>query len=150
MKTWGVDLWVFVLSIICLIVYITFRVVADYIEVGVGRRYIATLACILGFIYFNTKRLSPRGFHVHLHHYVISSLVMTLLCYQTTFLTFVHGYWNGMAIEGGARYGFDAIWLIQDDVDNKVEIFERWFHTDTHKHSGYQRVKWALVKALQR
>ena len=54
-----------------------------------------------------------------------------------------------MAIEGGARWGFDAIWFIDDEKDNNVEIFDRWFHTEPHKHTFKQRVKWILTKVLQ-
>jgi len=37
---------------------------------------------------------------------------MSLICYQSVFLSMIHGFFNGMFIEGGARWGFDAIWEV--------------------------------------
>jgi hypothetical protein len=37
-------------------------------------------------------------------------IIMSFLCYQGKFFTLVHGFFNGMFIEGGARWGFDRIW----------------------------------------
>ena len=148
MKTWGWFLWLYFCCWLVLIGYSFYTAFKGYSESGVKGWYIIWIVVVVGYMYWNTKRLAPEDYHVHIHHYVISCLVMTILCYQTPFLTFVHGFFNGMAIEGGARYGFDAIWLKTDGVDNNVEIFERWFHTDTQKHSKAQRVKWILLKAL--
>ena len=81
MKTWGAGLWVFFLSIICFILYVTYRLVLDYLAVGVARRYIAAAVCILGFIYFNTKRMHPRGYYLHIHHYLWSYTFTAFICY---------------------------------------------------------------------
>lgn len=60
---------------------------------------------------------------------------MTVTCYQSPLLTLFHGFMNGMAIEGGCRFGFDAVWQLHDIPGTTVEIFDRWFHTEPHKHS---------------
>ena len=100
------------------------------------KQYLVWCAVVAAFFYWNTKRLAPKGIHgPHVHHYVIGAFFMTIVCYQSLFTTILHGFLNGLAIDGGARYGFDAIWNVSDGFDNHQEIFERWFHTDTHKHS---------------
>jgi hypothetical protein len=39
---------------------------------------------------------------------------MSFICYQSVFVTVVHAYFNGMMIEGGARWGFDPVWEADD------------------------------------
>lgn len=41
---------------------------------------------------------------------------MSFICYQSIFVTVVHGYFNGMMIEGGARWGYDPVWEGDDDI----------------------------------
>lgn len=39
---------------------------------------------------------------------------MSFICYQSIFVTVVHAYFNGMMIEGGARWGYDPMWESDD------------------------------------
>jgi hypothetical protein len=47
---------------------------------------------------------------------------MSFLSYQGKFFTLVHGFFNGMFIEGGCRWGYDMMWpynespTVSDDV----------------------------------
>ena len=56
---------------------------------------------------------------------------------------------NGMAVEGGCRWGFDPIWekkepesIATDEITQQV-----WFWTEPFRHTAAQRVKWILLKA---
>ena len=148
MKTWGWFLWAYFFLWVITIAAIFYSAFKNYSSVGCLKEYIVWIAAILLFTVWNTKRLAPEGYSVHIHHYVIACVMITVLCYQSNFLTFCHGWFNGMAIEGGCRWGFDAIWQKKDDPSDTVEIFERWFHSETHKHTLLQRMKWVLMKDL--
>lgn len=39
---------------------------------------------------------------------------MSFICYQSIFVTVVQAYFNGMMIEGGARWGYDPVWESDD------------------------------------
>ncbi len=45
---------------------------------------------------------------------------MSFICYQSIFVTVVHAYFNGMMIEGGARWGYDPIWE-SDEIPSGLE-----------------------------
>ena len=36
--------------------------------------------------------------------------MLAIICYQSPFISIIYGFMNGMAIEGGCRWGFDPIW----------------------------------------
>jgi len=48
---------------------------------------------------------------------------MSFICYQSIFVTVVQAYFNGMMIEGGARWGFDPVWEA-DDVPSDSNTLE--------------------------
>ena len=37
-------------------------------------------------------------------------VLLTVLGYQSPVITFYHGIFNGMMIEGGGRWGYNTIW----------------------------------------
>ena len=73
-----------------------------------------------------TRVMAKRGRVLHVHHYAIGFVMMTFIGYQTPILTIIHGFFNGGMIEGGVRWGFDAIWedpcapYIDDRIDQIV------------------------------
>ena len=55
---------------------------------------------------------------------------MSFLCYQGKFFTLVHGFFNGMFIEGGCRWGFDPIWTPRESVEvTDDDLVEKSEHT---------------------
>ena len=59
---------------------------------------------------------------------------------------------NGMAVEGGCRWGFDPIWENVSTETNSSEDTKKQvqFYTETFKHTTAERVKWILLKENQR
>lgn len=51
----------------------------------------------------------------HFHHYNLGFVMMLFICYQDSFMTFLHAVFNGIMIEGLARWGADDLWEKQDD-----------------------------------
>jgi len=48
---------------------------------------------------------------VHMHHYTVGMIVILTLGYQSIPCSLVHGFCNGMMIEGGSRWGYDPVWI---------------------------------------
>ena len=110
MKTWGWFLWSFFIVNVILVVKILLDVIKGYKESGCALEYLIFTAAILGYAYWNTKRLGPQGYQLHIHHYVVGVFMLAIICYQSPFISAIYGFFNGMAIEGGCRWGFDPIW----------------------------------------
>lgn len=70
-----------------------------------------------------------------MHHYFLFFIFLTLVSFQNPMLTIVHGFFNGGFIEGGARWGFDPVWIgsevpFRNDRSKKREvIFEGDFNS---------------------
>ena len=71
-------------------------------------------------------------------------IIMSFLCYQGHFFTFVHGFFNGMFIEGGCRWGFDMIW----PYNNTKPISDENL-VDTSSHTSAKRKLWINLRAKQ-
>ena len=151
MKTWGWFLWTWFFLWVVLIVKVLLDCVSAYRQSGCLEQYLVLIAAILGFTYWNTKRLGPEGYQLHLHHYVIACFMLTVVCYQSPFISFFYGFMNGMAVEGGCRWGFDPIWEKKEPESKATdEVTQQvWFWTETFRHTAAQRVKWILLKAAQ-
>ena len=48
---------------------------------------------------------------LHLHHYTISMTLVVFLGIQRPIFSFLCGLNNGVMVEGGARWGYDPIWI---------------------------------------
>ena len=59
MKTWGWFLWSFFIVNVILVVKILLDVIKGYRESGCVVEYLIFIAAILGYAYWNTKRLGP-------------------------------------------------------------------------------------------
>jgi len=69
---------------------------------------------------------------------------MSFLCYQDKFFTLVHGFFNGMFIEGGCRWGFDPIWTPRDSIEvTDDEMVEK------SEHTPFIRRYWIKLRAKQ-
>ena len=78
--------------------------------------------------------------------------MLAIICYQSPFISAVYGFFNGMAIEGGCRWGFDPIWEKVSSEKNSSEADTKSvkFYTETFKHTTAERVKWILLKDIQK
>ena len=51
--------------------------------------------------------------------------MLAIICYQSPFISAVYGFFNGMAIEGGCRWGFDPIWeKVSNESDSSDDTTE--------------------------
>lgn len=66
----------------------------------------------------------PKGKVLHIHHYFLAICVMSFISLQTRFMTVMHGFFHGMFIEGGARWGYDPIWI--QTAPNPVGVEEKF------------------------
>jgi hypothetical protein len=55
--------------------------------------------------------LMKPGSSFHLHHWTIGLMGMTYLSYPHWMFAILHGLCCGLMIDGGARWGFDPIWV---------------------------------------
>ena len=46
----------------------------------------------------------------HAHHWTIGLILCSYLSYQDVLTAVLHGFCNGVMIEGGTRWGFDWVW----------------------------------------
>jgi len=107
--TWGRGLWIFAICLLALILLILKQAFSHYRALGILSYFIAWGGFIVAVISWNTKRLEGIR-ELHIHHYCIGFILMSFLSYQSLILTIAHAFFNGMFIEGGCRWGFDAIW----------------------------------------
>ena len=116
-------MWLIFASVMILVGAILYLTLTNLASVGVLKYYALWGVLLVGFFYWNTKRLQAQNRHLHVHHYVVAMIVLSFLCYQSPFLTACHGFFSGMLVEGGARWGFDAIWEENDskNEDEKAE-----------------------------
>eukprot|EP00352_Strombidinopsis_acuminata_P005683 CAMPEP_0176354028 /NCGR_PEP_ID=MMETSP0126-20121128/12237_1 /TAXON_ID=141414 ORGANISM="Strombidinopsis acuminatum, Strain SPMC142" /NCGR_SAMPLE_ID=MMETSP0126 /ASSEMBLY_ACC=CAM_ASM_000229 /LENGTH=151 /DNA_ID=CAMNT_0017705973 /DNA_START=839 /DNA_END=1294 /DNA_ORIENTATION=+ len=148
MKTWGKGLWaifLFFIVFILSIIFVTFRV---YYEINYLKWYILYAIFGVGFILLKT-RMEKGKKKLHIHHYFWSSTIVTFLCYQSVFITFCAGLFNGITLEGGANWGFDPIWLPLD-AESKLmtskpreeiedELMDKRKHTVSHRNAWIVR-----------
>ena len=64
--------------------------------------------------------------------------MLIVICYQSPILSFFYGFMNGMAIEGGCRWGFDPIWekKSSESIMNEDVTKQAWFYTETFRHTA--------------
>ena len=109
MKTWGKYLWALLAVVVVLIGSIIYICFEGFRRSHVVYRYLIWIVILVGGIVWNTKRL--KGIRaLHIHHYVLAFIFLSLIGYQSELLTIVHGFCMGMFIEGGCRWGYDPIW----------------------------------------
>jgi hypothetical protein len=116
MKDWPWYMWVLFIAIFAIIGLIFAYIFFLYHTVGFLHFYVVGLLAFIAFMVIHTKRMAAKGYHLHIHHYFLGMIVMAFTCYQNTFLTIVSAIFNGISIEGGSRWGYDAIWLIDEEV----------------------------------
>lgn len=48
--------------------------------------------------------------NMHIHHYVLSMIVVSFIGYQSKFLSLIQAVFSGIMTEGTSRWGVDPIW----------------------------------------
>jgi hypothetical protein len=70
----------------------------------------------------------------HIHHYVLSMIMVSFICYQSKFLAIVQGIFNGIMTEGSTRWGVDPIW------DYYIDTNGHWI-TSPHDKETQKQVR---------
>lgn len=94
---------------------------------------------IVMFVVFSVITLvqNMRGYEFHLHHWYVGAVMMTFIGYRTVALTLANGFFNGIMIEGGARWGFDPIWE-KESLEGRTNNQQKGYE------SSRERVRWIL------
>ena len=143
MKTWGLGLWALFAAIMALLFGILFRIYIDYSAIGIVKYYAIWAGILATAISFKNKQKVAEGYVIHFHHYCVALVMITFMSYQSVFLSLIQSFFCGMLIEGGARWGFDEIWVPRESlVASAVNI-------DTKRHTKAERKTWILASAAQ-
>ena len=118
MKTWGAAMWAFFLLLVALILAILYDDLSKLQAIGYLKWYVLWAAIFLGGMVRETRKQEALGKMIHIHHYFIGITLTTFICYQDPFLSIVHGFFFGMFLEGGCRWGYDPMY---EAPDNAVE-----------------------------
>ena len=106
MKNWPPVLWAVFFALIAFLASFTDILFRFYNQIGILKYYLAWAVVLGSFFYIMGKNATD----THIHHYVLAMIVLSFTCYQSLFVTLVHGVFNGIMIEGGSRWGYDPIW----------------------------------------
>jgi hypothetical protein len=110
MKQWPVSLWILLIGLVLLLLGIFTYMLIVYYMCGFLWWYIIFFVVIaLGFILPTV--ILRKSHHIHVHHYTIGMVLISLIGYQSIPAALIHGFCNGMMIEGGCRWGYDPIWI---------------------------------------
>ena len=109
MSEWPWYLWILLIAFVAfLLAYLSFMIY-QYVKSGVAKYY---LGYVIILIFIHIIMGVNDNYATHIHHWFSSLLVLTITCHQHPFITVVAGIFNGVLIEGGARWGFDAPWTL--------------------------------------
>lgn len=141
MKTWGIGLWSIFFAFAAIIVVFLWDLFSSYYQIGCLTYYL--IFGFIGFVifYYKNKKMTQKGLNLHVHHYCVSLILVPFICYQSIVVTFMQGFLIGMMIEGGARWGFDPLWVDDNDYNNVAFVNS---NPKLHR-SRAERRKWLLL-----
>ena len=117
MKNWPPILWAVFFGLIILLGGILIFLFDAYKEFGLEQRYFLWIVLVVLYFYYR----SIGSVDMHIHHYNIGIIFMTLIGYQSAFSTIVHGIMNGIFIEGVTRYNYGPIWIYKyEDISPRI------------------------------
>lgn len=127
MKNWPPVLWAVFFALIGFLGAFGDVLFKLYSSIDILKYYLLWGVALGSFFYLMGKNATD----THIHHYVLAMIVLSFTCYQTPFVTLVHGVFNGIMIEGGSRWGYDPIWTYgpkkaakQDSAAIRYQNFE--------------------------
>ena len=115
MKTWPTVLWVVFFGMIALIVGIVSVLAKKYYEYYLVATYIGWVGAVG--LWFYWKKIGATD--VHIHHYCVTAFLVSVIGYQSAFLTFVQAVCSGIMVEGGSRWGYDPIFTYDGQSQSK-------------------------------
>jgi len=116
MKNWPPVLWGVFFAMIGFLGSFASILFKLYNQINILNYYIAWAIALGGFFYYKGKGATD----THIHHYVVAMIVLSFTCYQSPFISLVHGVFNGIMIEGGSRWGYDPIWTYGPKKQQKL------------------------------
>ena len=137
MKTWGRGMWLLFAGEVVLVVSILYILGHAYIEVGILKYYAVWGSALVSYFAWNTHRRQPC--ELHIHHYVVALVLMSFNSYQSPYASAVHAFCHGFFVEGGCRWGFDAIWETSNGLEKKNNILLN------HKQSEVRKLRQSFV-----
>ena len=122
MKNWPVYCWVmlgvFLVGLVFLIGFVfTLYFISNVFVLGI---YI--VCTILAFTIITLMSIT---FDSHFHHYFIGLIIMSFCGHHNFLISMIHGFANGMYIEGNCRYAMDPVWEITKD-NIRDETVKEW------------------------
>ena len=138
-------MWAFFFVVMGLLVGIVYDVLSQIKGIGYLKWYIIWGVLLVGAVVKHTRKEAEVGKELHVHHYCIGFVLMTFICYQDPFLSVVHGFFNGMFLEGGCRWGYDPIW----EYPSSSEELSEDKLVKTNRHNYRQRAAWITLRNEQ-
>lgn len=108
MKTWPLVNWLVFFGGLAVSFSIIVTILYYYHQSGVLLNYIVVVILILAALFIPAVVLR-RSRHLHIHHYTIGMIFLTLIAYPIYPLAWLSGLFNGFMIEGGTTYAYDPI-----------------------------------------
>ena len=109
MQQWGKVCWSVFIFVIAFIVFLLSLLYEGFVAVGILKYYAIWLVVVIALFAANTYRLSGEA-AFHLHHYTLAMILQVLLSQQSMVITIIQGFFAGVMVEGGSRWGYDPIW----------------------------------------
>ena len=106
MKNWPPVLWAVFFALIAFLGAFGDILFKLYHQIDILKYYLAWAVVLGSFFYIMGRNATD----THIHHYVVAMIVLSFTCYQSPFITIVHGVFNGIMIEGGSKWAYDPIW----------------------------------------
>lgn len=109
MKNWPPILWAVFFLLIGFVGFTFYYLFELYATVGIAFYYQILLVALIGGLvlygYMNKGK-----YEFHFHHYCVGMFMLIMCCYQNMYMAAVYAIFNGVLIDGGARWGYDPIW----------------------------------------
>ena len=80
-----------------------------YLRAGVAWFYLGVVIIEMLILLAPTLALGS-SYTLHLHHYSLAMIFLSLLCYQDLVITVLHGIATGVMIEGASSWGYALVW----------------------------------------
>ena len=90
--------------------------VTSYVFITERLYFIIYISLFWLLFFFGGTVFNLHGRTFHLHHWTIGMIFTTYLSYPHWFFAILHGLCCGVMIDGGARWGWDDVWTITNEL----------------------------------
>jgi prepilin signal peptidase PulO-like enzyme (type II secretory pathway) len=109
--TWSWPIWVFFFCVAAGIVFLLYKIAFMYASVGTNLAwYYGAAYLLLNLIIIAITCIRRKTHDLHIHHYSVGLALAVFFAYPAHWVSIVHGFGNGMLVEGGSTYGYDPTW----------------------------------------